>query len=209
MQPATIVGDMVWARCVILAAGLGVAAAQDVFLAAEPEAVNETRGSPAVAEAEAEITVEAASNWFTAYFSTQPEICLSIDNDDISQGAKVQAWTCVAGIGQQFIYYSNDSTLRAAHNPEYCVVTHSNNVEFGTRVQLWKCHEAGASKHWIASERWLEWPVWPGVWWFAFVPVGNSRACLGAYNQHVSLRDWATLAYNDEYYNCYVEQGRL
>eukprot|EP00929_Paragymnodinium_shiwhaense_P072210 TRINITY_DN3664_c0_g1_i2.p1 TRINITY_DN3664_c0_g1~~TRINITY_DN3664_c0_g1_i2.p1 ORF type:complete len:197 (+),score=28.90 TRINITY_DN3664_c0_g1_i2:73-663(+) len=196
---------MVSARCVTLAAGLVVAAAQDVFLAAKPEAVNETRGSPAVAKAEGEGTVEAASNWFTAYFNTQPDMCLSIDNDHIRQGAKVQAWTCVSGRGQQFIYYSNDSTLRAAHNPEYCVVTHSNNVEFGTRVQLWKCHEAGASKHWIATE----WPVYPGVNRFAFVPVGNSRACLGAYNQHVSLRDWATLAYNERYYDCYLTAAQL
>eukprot|EP00929_Paragymnodinium_shiwhaense_P015319 TRINITY_DN123394_c0_g1_i1.p1 TRINITY_DN123394_c0_g1~~TRINITY_DN123394_c0_g1_i1.p1 ORF type:complete len:192 (-),score=39.41 TRINITY_DN123394_c0_g1_i1:289-864(-) len=150
---------MVSARGVTLTVGLAVGAAQDVFLAAKPEA---------------EASVEAAPSGFTAYLAThQGNLCLSVANDQIGQGAKVQAETCVEGSGQQFVYLCHDSTLRAANDPEFCVVTQQNEMQLGAKAELRKCDEAGASKHWIANK--LE--LYKNH--TAFVPVGNEKACLG------------------------------
>eukprot|EP00929_Paragymnodinium_shiwhaense_P017282 TRINITY_DN126362_c0_g1_i1.p1 TRINITY_DN126362_c0_g1~~TRINITY_DN126362_c0_g1_i1.p1 ORF type:complete len:210 (-),score=30.60 TRINITY_DN126362_c0_g1_i1:298-927(-) len=180
---------------------IGVAQAAAVLLAAHPESVLGTRGSFAAVEPKAEASVKEVSSSFTSFTASldkQRDLCLSIDNNYIKQGAKVQAWTCLQSYGQQFTYYSQDSTLRAAHNPEYCVVTGWNKAEYFTKVQLWKCNEAGPGKHWIAKQI----NIYPSLIYTSFAPVGNAGACLGVYKgAPVMNGDWANLADAETFYS--------
>eukprot|EP00929_Paragymnodinium_shiwhaense_P072492 TRINITY_DN36796_c1_g1_i1.p1 TRINITY_DN36796_c1_g1~~TRINITY_DN36796_c1_g1_i1.p1 ORF type:complete len:307 (+),score=58.27 TRINITY_DN36796_c1_g1_i1:65-985(+) len=186
---------------------LAVAAqADDGFLAAQLPAANDTRGT--VASQGLDVQGFGGGDRFAAFLERQSNLCLSIDNDHIRHGAKMQTWTCVFGFGQQFVYWSWDKTLRSANNPDYCVVADHNRLEPSTKAKLEKCHEAGVGKFWIAEEKHFQGSEDVFVRFLNKQAVENNYGvCLGIDKQFAGLRDWVTLAStNSETHQCFYRR---
>jgi len=78
--------------------------------------------------------------------------CMSVDDNVLQNGQKMQLWMCSGSSGQMFQFdtsnFDSPSLLRPSAETQYCVVIDGNKNENGARIQLWECDPNVQAQHW-------------------------------------------------------------
>merc|ERR1712014_502392 len=112
-------------------------------------------------------SVQIQYNADTAY-------CLSVDNNNIADGANMQLWKCAGGGGQYFDVnpYEAQAAIVVSGTVDYpfCVVVDSNEGHDGQNIQLWSC-DFSTPQSWILESV-------HGSWTYQIRWAENPKYCL-------------------------------
>merc|ERR1712176_1171810 len=85
-------------------------------------------------------------------YNLNTEYCLSVDNNNVADGANMQLWKCSGGRGQYFDVDPFEAQapiiLSGTVDSPFCVVIDNNEGHDGQNIQLWSC-DFSTSQSWI------------------------------------------------------------